>query len=134
MFSWSRLRVRCAALSAAAAVLGAAALVASAIASGENRPTIVGDPVVGNLLSVTHTGEFDGLYRWQSCDPAVADCFASTLHDDPGWTDLPARVPERHNNPPFPIVSGGVGAFIRVLTPNNSIGPKWLASGPVGPV
>jgi hypothetical protein len=134
MFSWSRLRVRCAALSAAAAMLGAAALVASAIASGENRPTIVGDPVVGNLLSVTHTSAFDGLYRWQSCDPAVADCFASTLHDDPGWTDLPAGDPDPHNNPTYTIVSSDVGDFIRVLTHDNSIGAKWLASDPIGPV
>jgi hypothetical protein len=141
---WSRLKARFGVSWAAAAVLGTTVLVATAVASGHFRPTIVGDPVVGNVLSVTFstedpetaTGEveFDGLYRWQSCDPAVADCFASTSHSDPNWTDLPAPDPDPHNNPTYTIVSADAGHFIRVLTHANSVGDKWRTSDPVGPV
>src|SRR5262245_6705017 len=141
MSEWLRLRARIAKLSAAAAVLAAAVLVGSALASSD-RPTIVGDPVVGNVLSVTFsgddsesaTGEFDGLYRWQSCDPAVADCFASKSHSDPNWTDLPAPDPDPHKNSTYTIVSSDTGHFIRVLTHENSEGAMWRASDPVGPV
>ncbi len=108
------------------------------------RPTVVGDPVVGNVLSVTFTTKdtatstdttgFDGLYRWQSCDPAVAECSASSAHDDDNWTNLPASDPIRTTTRPtrsFPQISGH---FIRVLTHENSSGSKWRASDPVGPV
>jgi hypothetical protein len=143
LLEWFRFRARFGRLTGAVAVLGAV-VAASAVASGERRPTIVGDPVVGNVLSVTFStedpeaasgdGGFDGLYRWQSCDPAVADCFASTFHDDPSWTDLPAADPNPHNNPTYTIVSADVGHFIRVLTHENSTGAQWRASDPVGPV
>jgi hypothetical protein len=132
-------------MSAAVIVLGASVLVATAIASSNpSQPAIVGDPVVGNVLSVTFTAkdtddstssdEFDGLYRWQSCDPAVADCFASDSHSDSNWTDLPATDPNPHNNSTYTIVSSDTTHFIRVLTHENSQGAKWRASDPVGPV
>jgi hypothetical protein len=142
MLEQSRLRARTGVLCVAVAALALAAVVASAIASG-SRPTIVGDPVVGNVLGVTFSedtdsstssGVFDGLYRWQSCDPAAADCFASTSHNDPNWTDLPAADDNPHNNPTYTIVSADVEHFIRVLTHENSVGDKWRASDPVGPV
>ena len=127
-----------------AATVLVAAVVASAIASDGCRPTIVGDPVVGNVLSVSFategptasgpSDEFDGLYRWQTCDPATADCFASTHHDDSNWTNLPASDPDPHNDPTYSIVSSDAGHFIRVLTHDNSLGSKWRASDPVGPV
>lgn len=144
MLEWPRLRAKIRALSVAAVALGAVVLAASAIASGDRRPTIVGDPLVGNVLSVTFsaedpdtstsTDEFDGLYRWQSCDPAVANCFASIGHDDPNWTDLPTGDSNPHNNPTYAIVSSDAGHFIRVLTHENSNGAKWQDSDPVGPV
>jgi hypothetical protein len=144
MFEWSRVRARIGLLTGASVGLGATVAVASAIASGGSHPTIVGDPVVGNVLSVTFTpeasetssesDEFDGLYRWQSCDPAVANCFASDRHDDPNWTDLPGSDPNPHNNPTYTLVSSDVTHFIRVLTHENSQGSKWRASDPVGPV
>jgi len=144
MFEWSRLRSRRATFAAAAAALGAAVLVASALASGGWRPTIVGAPVVGNVLSVAFsdedpgtfasTGEFDGLYRWQTCNPATANCFASTGHSDPNWSDLPASDPNPHNNATYTILSADLGHFIRVLTHDNSQGDHWKVSGPVGPV
>ncbi|HEY6653007.1 MAG TPA: hypothetical protein VI028_02670 [Solirubrobacterales bacterium] len=142
---WSRFRPRFAVCTAAAATLGAVVLVASALASSDcRRPTVVGDPAVGNVLSVTFTTTdtatstdttgFDGLYRWQSCDPAVADCSASSAHDDDNWTDLPASDSDPHNNPTYTIVPSDLGHFIRVLTHENSTGSKWRASDPVGPV
>jgi len=146
MSEWSRLRVKIGALGLAAAVLGGTVLVASALASQDcdRAPTISGDPIVGHVLSVAFTSkgtdaaissdEFDGLYRWQMCDPAVADCFASKSHEDPNWTDLPAPDPDPHNNPTYSMVPRDVGHFIRVLTHENSEGAKWEASEPVGPV
>jgi hypothetical protein len=140
----SRRRAKTGVLGVAVAALAGVVIAATAIASGWRQPTIVGDPVVGNVLSVTFTSEhtdaststdeFDGLYRWQSCDPAVADCFASNSHQDPNWTDLPAADDDPHKNPTYAIVSADVGHFIRVLTHENSLGAKWRASDPVGPV
>jgi hypothetical protein len=140
----SRRRAKAGVLGVAVAALAGVVIAATAIASGWRQPTIVGDPVVGNVLSVTFTSEhtdaststdeFDGLYRWQSCDPAVADCFASNSHEDPNWTDLPAADDNPHKNPTYAIVSADVGHFIRVLTHENSLGDKWRASDPVGPV
>ena len=107
MLERSRLRAKTGVLCVAVAALAGVVVAATAIASGCRHPTIVGDPVVGNVLSVTFTaegtdtststGEFDGLYRWQSCDPAVADCFASTSHQDPNWSDLPAPDGDPHS-------------------------------------
>ena len=145
LLEWARLRRRFAVCAAAAATLGAVVLVASALASSDCcRPTVVGDPVIGNELSVTFTTEdtatssdttgFDGLYRWQSCDPAVADCSVSSAHDDDNWTNLPASDPDPHKNPTYTIVPSDLGHFIRVLTHENSEGSKWRASDPVGPV
>jgi hypothetical protein len=130
-------------LVAVSGLLGAMVLVASALGSSNCDPRIVGDPTVGNVLSVTFSTEdsevsadsaFDGLYLWQSCDPAVADCSASASQSDPDWTDLPASDPDPHRNPTYTIVSNDVGHFIRVLTHANSTGAKWRASDPVGPV
>src|SRR5262245_25787370 len=115
MSEWPRLRPRIAKLAAALAVLGGSLLAASAVANDGCRPTITGDPIVGHVLGVTFSSgdsktatdskEFDGLYRWQSCDPATADCFASTSHSDPNWTDLPAPDPDLHKDPTYTIVS-----------------------------
>jgi hypothetical protein len=144
MLERSRLGTRIGAVCAAAGGLGATVLIASALASGGCHPTVVGDPVVGNVLSVsfstedsdtaTSSDDFDGLYRWQSCDPAVADCFTSTSHSDPNWMDLPAPDPDPHHNSTYTIVSSDLGHFVRVLTHENSEGAKWRASDPVGPV
>ena len=144
MLERSRLRAKTGVLCVAIAGLAGVVFAATAIASGCRQPTIAGDPVVGNVLSVTFaaddshastsTAEFDGLYRWQSCDPATSDCFASDSHQDPNWSDLPAPDDDPHNNPTYAIVFPDLGHFIRVLTHENSLGAKWRASDPVGPV
>jgi hypothetical protein len=122
-------------LCAAAGVLGAVVL-ASAIASGASRPTIVGPPVVGVTLGVpVSAAGFDGLYQWQSCNPAVANCSDSLRHNDRNWTDLPPISTDRHNNANYRIVSADLGHFIRVLVKDNSLGNgTWVTSPPIGPV
>ena len=146
MLEWSRLRARFGSLCIATIAFGGTLLVGSALAWHwcDPKPTITGDPVVGNVLGVTFTtadeksssgdGEFDGLYRWQSCDPALADCHDSAKHDHDGWTDLPKGDPDDHNNATYTIVAADTGHLIRVLTHGNSKGSKWRASDPVGPV
>jgi hypothetical protein len=121
-------------LCAAAAVFGAVAL-AAGIASGASRPTIVGPPVVGVTLSISVPQGFDGLYQWQSCNPAVANCSDSPEHNDSNWTDLPPISTDRHNNTNYTIVSADLGHFIRVLAKDNSLGNgTWVPSPPIGPV
>ena len=133
MFGNGRRR-RVGALCAAAAVFGAVAL-AAGIASGASRPTIIGPPVVGVTLSVSVPQAFDGLYQWQSCNPAVANCSDSLEHNDSNWTDLPPISTDRHNNTNYTIVSADLGHFIRVLGKDNSLGNgTWVPSPPIGPV
>jgi hypothetical protein len=127
-------RRRVGALSAAAAVFGAVAL-AAGIASGATRPTIVGPPIVGVTLSISVPQGFDGLYQWQSCNPAVANCSDSLEHNDSNWTDLPPIATDRHNNTNYTIVAADLGHFIRVLAKDNSLGNgTWVPSPPIGPV
>src|SRR4029453_4293164 len=111
-------RRRVGALSAAAAVFGAVAL-AAGIASGASRPTIVGPPIVGVTLSVSVPQGFDGLYQWQSCNPAVANCSDSLEHNDSNWTDLPPISTDRHNNKNYTIVAAALGHFMGVLAQEN---------------
>jgi hypothetical protein len=121
-------------LCAAAAVFGTVALVAG-IASGASRPTIIGPPIVGVTLSVSVPQGFDGLYQWQRCNPAVANCSDSLEHNDANWTDLPPISTDRHNNTNYTIVSADLGHFIRVLAKDNSFGNgTWIPSPPIGPV
>ena len=133
MFGSGR-RGRVGALWVAGAVFGTVAL-AAGIASGASRPTIVGPPVVGVTLSISTVPAFDGLYQWQSCNPAVANCSDSLEHNDPNWTDLPPIATDRHNNTTYTIVPSDLGHFIRVLAKDNSLGNKtWVPSPPIGPV
>ena len=133
MFGSGRRR-RVGALCAATVVFGAVAL-AAGIASGAIRPTIVGPPVVGVTLSINVPQGFDGLYQWQSCNPAVANCSDSLEHNDPNWTDLPPIATDRHNNTNYTIVDSDLGHFIRVLAKDNSLGNgTWVPSPPIGPV
>jgi hypothetical protein len=133
MFGSGRRR-RVGALWVAGAVFGTVAL-AAGIASGASRPTIIGPPVVGVTLSISVPQGFDGLYQWQSCNPAVANCSDSLEHNDSNWTDLPPIATDRHNNTNYTIVASDLGHFIRVLAKDNSLGNgTWVPSPPIGPV
>jgi hypothetical protein len=91
--------------------------------------------VVGVTLEVNVPLGFDGLYQWQSCNPAVANCTDSIEHNDSNWTDLPPISTDRHNNTSYTIVSADLGHFIRVLAKDNSLGNgTWVPSPPIGPV
>jgi hypothetical protein len=135
MFGGARRRATGLVLACSLAILGATLLLASALATAAGRPTIVGSPIVGVVLSANPPSPgFDGLYRWQTCNPALASCADSLDHNDPNWTDLPApRNP--HENQAYAIVSSDLGHFIRLLTHDNSEGlGVWDTSPPIGPV
>jgi hypothetical protein len=101
-----------------------------AFAAGE-RPAISGDPVVGNTLTSSLGPTGQALYKWQSCDPDVADCSDSPDHNDPNWTDLTG---ESHTGLAYTIPANDLGHFIRVLIHDNNLGDHWATSPPVGPV
>ena len=115
-----------------AAVVGATTFaIASGSAAGSDRPVISGDPIVGHTLTSSEVATGFGLYKWQSCDPATANCSDSLNHNDPDWTDLTA---EDHNGLTYVPVKSDVGHFIRVLIHDNDLGDHWTTSIPVGPV
>jgi hypothetical protein len=107
-----------------------AALLASASAARTgDRPVITGDPVVGNVLTSSSAGD-NGLYKWQSCDPAVADC-ADAPANDPNWTDLTLAT---HDGQSYMVATSDAGHFIRVLAKGTNLGEQFSSSEPVGPV
>jgi hypothetical protein len=132
--SWARAR-SVALLASSAAVIGAILVIVSGTAAGAAaRPSIIGSPVVGTVLTAHPPVGFDGLYRWESCDPAIANCADSLRHNDPNWTDLPAP-PDPHQNSSYTVVSSDLGHFIRLLSHDNSLGGgTWVTSAPLGPV
>jgi hypothetical protein len=128
-----RVRRRNKKLAAAAAplvcvVLTAVLASASAARTGD-RPVISGDPIVGNVLASSSAGD-TGLYKWQSCDPAVADC-ADAPFNDPNWTDLTDAL---QDNQTYTVATSDIGHFIRVLAKGTSLGEQFVSSEPVGPV
>jgi hypothetical protein len=135
MFGGAGPRARNFGLASGVAILGTVLVLVVGSASGAARPTISGSPVVGEVLTaIPPSAVFDGLYRWQSCDPSVASCSDSLDHNDPNWTDLPAP-PDLHENPTYAVVSSDLGHFIRLLTHDNSEGlGVWDTSPPIGPV
>jgi hypothetical protein len=104
---------------------------ASGSAAGADRPVISGDPIVGHTLTSSDVATGFGLFKWQSCDPAVADCSDSLDHSDPDWTDLTS---EDHNGQTYVPVKSDVGHYVRVLIHDNNLGDHWTTSVPVGPV
>ncbi len=104
------------------ATLGAVLLLPSGTATGSSRPTISGDPIVGHVLTSSPVSTGFGLYKWQSCDPAVADCSDSLEHSAPNWTDLTG---EDHNGQSYTAATTDLGHFIRVLIHDNNLGDHW---------
>jgi hypothetical protein len=150
-------------LSAAAAVLGGTVFVAAAIAHDECRPTIAGDPIVGHVLtanlpqsaepsatasrSTRHDeGDDQPVFKWQGCDPAVADCTGDSDDED----DRSARISPRHDEESnwidlteasptgttYTVQPTDLGHLIRVVvkTESSHHHDHWKASEPVGPV
>src|SRR5262245_38083935 len=164
MLEWPRRRARIAKSSIAVAVLGGTVLVASALAHNECRATITGDPIVGHVLTANlpqsgeptptatvstrdDAGDDDQpLFKWQGCDPAVANCTGapddeeagspriSSRHDEESpWVDLPDLSPTAT---PYTVQQTDLGHLIRVLvkTEGHHDRDHLKASDPVGPV
>jgi hypothetical protein len=131
MFGGARRGARSVILACSVATLGAVLLLPSGTATGSSRPVISGNPVVGQVLTSSPASTGFGLYKWQSCDPAVADCSDSLEHNDPNWTDLTG---EDHNGQSYTAATTDLGHFIRVLIHDNNLGDHWATSAPVGPV
>jgi hypothetical protein len=92
---------------------------------------ISGEPIVGHVLTSSPGPTGQALYKWQGCDPAVANCSDSANHNDPDWTDLTG---ESHTGQTYTIPSSDLGHFIRVLVHDNNLGNQWTTSAPVGSV
>jgi hypothetical protein len=120
-------------LASSATVFGVILVLVSGTAAGAARPSIIGSPVVGTVLTANPPADFNGLSQWQSCDPSIANCSDSADHNDPNWTDLPGPT-NLHENQTYAVVSTDLGHFIRVLLHDNSLGQKWETSAPIGPV
>ena len=122
-------------LTAAAACLlivgGAALFGSTSAAQVSDRPTISGDPVVGNVLTVSPSTTGQAIYQWQGCNPDLADCSDSLNQVDPNWTDLTSQS---HDGTSYTIPASAAGLFIRVVVHDNNRGDKWTTSAPVGPV
>jgi hypothetical protein len=103
---------------------------ASASARVGDRPTISGDPVVGETLTSSDAGN-SGVYRWQRCDPATANCEDGGAND-PDWTDILGA--SGNNVKTYTLVDADSGHFIRVLAKGTSLGEKFVSSEPFGPV
>ncbi len=114
-----------------AIIAGGAIMLASASAADGSRPSISGEPIVGHLLTSSPGPTGQALYRWQRCDPTVADCSDSLEHNDPNWTDL---TRPSHTGQTYTIPPADLGHFVRVLVHDNDTGDKWTSSVPVGPV
>ena len=113
-------------------IVGAAAIFGSTSAAQvSDRPIISGDPLVGNVLTVSESATGQALYQWQGCNPDVASCADSPNHVDPNWTDLTSQS---HDLTSFTIPESVAGYFIRVVVHDNNRGDKWATTAPVGPV
>jgi hypothetical protein len=113
--------------------VAAATLLLGAVSAAQTgaRPVISGEPIVGHVLTSSPGPTGQALYKWQGCDPAIADCSDSPNHNDPDWTDLTG---ESHTGQSYTIPSSDLGHFIRVLIHDNNLGDQWSTSAPVGPV
>ena len=115
---------------AAATLLVAATAFAFAAASPAQtgaRPTISGQPIVGETLTSSSSGD-SGVFHWQACDPAIASCADNQNANDPNWSTISG------NTQSFTLTSAQLGLFIRVLAKGTSLGDKFVPSAPVGPV
>jgi hypothetical protein len=111
-------------------LVGAFAAAAISNARSGERPTISGEPIVGQTLTSSAAGD-SGLYRWQSCDPAIASC-ADGPANDGDWTDILGA--SGHDAQAYTLTAADLGHFIRVLAKGTSLGEQFASSEPVGPV
>jgi len=90
------------------------------------KPTISGTTVVGQTLTASQTQAKKTVYKWQRCDPSLADCFAS----ENNWTTIEGATGQTYT-----LTFADVGKLIRVQTHAAGEGDQgFVASDPVGPV
>lgn len=102
--------------------------VAGADATEPPAPVIEGEARQGETLTAVTPIPAD-LIRWQRCDPAQATCDGAGGHGDPSWSDIPGADADAYT-----LTAADVGLFVRVLAKYTSLGSKWAASEPVGPI
>jgi hypothetical protein len=113
-------------------IVGAGTLFGStSAAQTSSRPTISGDPVVGNVLTASASATGRTLYQWQACDPDLANCSDSLNFADSNWFDVSGQS---HTNSTYTVTAADAGNFIRLLVHDNTTGDQWVTSAPVGPV
>jgi hypothetical protein len=103
------------------------ALTAISTASAGEQPTISGTVDVGQVLTASPVAD-TGIYKWQSCDPAIASCVDAPAADA-NWVHIAGA-----NAQTYLVTRTDRGHYLRVLTKGTSIGEQFAASEPVGPV
>jgi hypothetical protein len=105
--------------------------IAAARTGAAGRPTISGDPLVGQTLTSSSAGD-TGVYKWQRCDPGVATCGDNTDKADPNYVDiLGATGPDQQS---YTLTAADAGQMMRVQAKGTSLGEQFVPSAPVGPV
>jgi hypothetical protein len=120
-------RSRRAAVGFGSLVLALALWLAAAAPSGArvgDRPTISGTAEVGQTL----TSSSADVYKWESCDPAIATCVDAAANDS-NWARIGGA-----NAQTYTVSELDQGHYLRVLAKGTSLGETFVASQPVGPV
>jgi len=116
---------------AVASALVFVASVAIALAVPAQRPSISGDPELGETLRSSPAGD-TGVYKWQRCNPTVATCGDNTDRTDPNYTDIPGATGGDLRE--YTLREADAGMMIRVQAKGTSLGEQFTPSAPVGPV
>jgi hypothetical protein len=105
-----------------------AASVAVALAAPGDRPSISGDPRVGETLRSSPAGD-SGVYKWQRCNPRINTC------GDTSRTDTRYRtIVTGDGLSEYTLKEADAGMMIRVQAKGTSLGEQFVPSAPVGPV
>ncbi len=106
-------------------------LIAAAPGGAAGRPTISGDPLVGQTLTSSPAGD-TAVYKWQRCDPDTATCGDNTDKTDPNYTDIVGATGQGERS--YTLTAADAGMMIRVQGKGTSLGEQFVPSAPVGPV
>lgn len=102
--------------------------VAVALAAPGDKPSISGDPRVGETLRSSPAGD-SGVYKWQRCNPRIVSC-GDTDRNDPRYQTIVNGGDLRE----FTLREADAGWMIRVQAKGTSLGEQFVPSAPVGPV
>jgi hypothetical protein len=102
--------------------------VAVALAAPGDKPSISGDPRVGETLRSSPAGD-SGVYKWQRCNPRVNTC-GDTDRNDPRYQTIVTGGGLSE----YTLREADAGWMIRVQAKGTSLGEQFVPSAPVGPV